>query len=168
MTRARGAMRRMRARTDSSARRSCVLLESGARVPADLRLSSSTALRVDESLLTGESLPVTKTTATFEQPERPLADRTNMAYTGSAVASGRGRGYVVATAARTELGAIAESIRTEGETETPLQHRMHRFAQVIGVGVAVSSSLAFAMGLALGESPSHVHGCRGPGGLGRA
>jgi magnesium-transporting ATPase (P-type) len=80
-----------------------VLLESGARVPADLRLFSTTALRVDESLLTGESLPVTKMTVALESADRPVADRTNMAYMGAVAASGRGRGYVVATGLRTEL-----------------------------------------------------------------
>jgi magnesium-transporting ATPase (P-type) len=133
-----------------------VLLESGARVPADLRLFSTTALRVDESLLTGESLPVTKTTASLDPPERPLADRTNMAFMGTVAASGRGRGYVVATGVRTELGAIAESIRVGAEIETPLQHRMTRFAHVIGIAVLLSSSAAFAIGVLLGEPASHM------------
>jgi magnesium-transporting ATPase (P-type) len=133
-----------------------VLLESGARVPADLRLFSTTALRVDESLLTGESLPVTKTAAALDPPERPLADRTNMAFMGTVTASGRGRGYVVSTGARTELGAIAESIRGGAETETPLQHRMKRFAHVIGIAVFLSASAAFAIGVWLGASPSHM------------
>ena len=133
-----------------------VLLESGARVPADLRLFSTTALRVDESLLTGESLPVTKTTPALMPPGRPLADRTNLVHMGTVVSSGRGRGYVVATAEQTELGAIAHSIRGEGETETPLQHRMKRFAHVIGIAVAVSSSLAFTIGVALGQSPGDM------------
>jgi calcium-translocating P-type ATPase len=133
-----------------------VLLESGARVPADLRLFSATALRIDESLLTGESLPVTKGTDALASPDLTLADRTNMAFMGTVVASGRGRGYVVGTGERTELGSIAESIRGEAETETPLQHRMTRFAHVIGVAVAISSTLAFAIGVALGQSPSDM------------
>jgi Ca2+-transporting ATPase len=133
-----------------------VLLESGARVPADLRLLATTALRVDESLLTGESLPVTKTSEALEGAALPLADRTNMVYMGTVAASGRGRGYVVATSIHTELGAIAESVRREGETETPLQHRMARFAHVVGITVAVSAALAFAIGVALGEAPSHM------------
>lgn len=133
-----------------------VLLESGVRVPADLRLFSTTALRVDESLLTGESLPVTKTTAALDPPDRPLADRTNMAFMGTVAASGRGRGYVVTTGAGTEIGAIAESIRGGVETETPLQQRMKRFAHVIGIAVFLASSAAFAIGIWVGESPSHM------------
>jgi Ca2+-transporting ATPase len=133
-----------------------VLLESGARVPADLRLFSTTALRVDESLLTGESLPVTKTTAALDSPARPIADRTNMAYTATVVASGRGRGYVAATATATAVGAIAESIRSEGEPETPLQERMARFGQLVGVVVAVSALLAFGIGLSRGEAAAQM------------
>jgi len=133
-----------------------VLLESGVRVPADLRLYSSAALRVDESLLTGESLPVTKTTTSLEPPERPIADRTNMAFMGAVVASGRGRGYVVATATQTEIGAIAESIRIGDEPVTPLQQRMTRFAHVIGMAVALSAGAAFALGVWLGQSPSDM------------
>jgi Ca2+-transporting ATPase len=133
-----------------------VLLESGVRVPADLRLFHTTALRIDESLLTGESLPVTKTTGPLEPAERPVADRTNLAYMGAVVASGRGRGYVVATGLRTELGAIAESVRGGIEPETPLQQRMTHFAHVIGVAVAVSATAAFGIGLALGESAASM------------
>jgi len=133
-----------------------VLLESGARVPADLRLASATALRVDESLLTGESLPVTKSTDALPPPERPLADRTNMAYAGTVVASGRGRGFVVATAERTELGAIASSIAEAGDTDTPLQQRMRRFAHVVGATVATAAVLAFGIGVTLGEAPGHM------------
>jgi magnesium-transporting ATPase (P-type) len=133
-----------------------VLLESGARVPADVRLFSTTALRVDESLLTGESLPVTKTTASLDPPERPLADRTNMAFMGTVAVSGRGRGYVVTTGVGTELGAIAESIRGEVATETPLQRQMKRFGHVVGIAVFLSASSAFAIGVSLGASPSHM------------
>lgn len=127
-----------------------VLLESGTRVPADLRLLSATALRVDESLLTGESLPVDKKTAVL--PERVVAaDRSNMAFMGSVVTSGRGRGYVVETSTRTELGAIAERIRTEESPRSPLQRRMHRFANVIAAGVGGAAVAAFVLGVAVGE-----------------
>ncbi|HEX6419005.1 MAG TPA: HAD-IC family P-type ATPase, partial [Acidimicrobiales bacterium] len=128
-----------------------VLLESGVRVPADMRLTSANALQVDESLLTGESLPRAKGTSPVGEHVL-LADRTSMAYTGSIVTSGRGRGVVVATASATELGAIAGLIRAEPVTETPLQRRMAGFASVIGIAVAVAAVLAFATGVALGES----------------
>jgi Ca2+-transporting ATPase len=126
-----------------------VLLEPGLRVPADLRLTRVTALEVDESMLTGESLPIRK----YARPvagAAPLADRRSMAYSGAVVASGRGRGVVAATGADTELGTIAGLIRDEPVTATPLQVRMGRFARVIGAACAVGAALAFGSGIALG------------------
>jgi magnesium-transporting ATPase (P-type) len=128
-----------------------VVLESGRRVPADLRLFSPVALAVDESLLTGESVPVSKSEDVLEE-ESGLADRVNMTYTGAVVTSGRGRGYVVATGTETELGRIAQSVREEEEAETPLQQRMNRFARIIGLAVGVSAAAAILLGLALGET----------------
>jgi magnesium-transporting ATPase (P-type) len=133
-----------------------VLLESGVRVPADLRLVSTTALLVNESLLTGESVPVAKNAAALERADRELGDRTNMAYAGSVVSSGRGRGYVIATGMRTELGSIAEHVRTEKLTQTPLQQRMNQFGRIIGAAVAVSAAAAFLVGVARGETPAHM------------
>ncbi|MBI4507040.1 MAG: HAD-IC family P-type ATPase [Chloroflexi bacterium] len=132
-----------------------VLLESGVRIPADLRLVSTTVLLVDESLLTGESLPVGKVTEALAT-DAVLADRLNMAYAGTVVTSGRGRGYVVATGTRTELGGIAESVRAQEEAETPLQARLGRFARLIGVGVVASAVLAILIGLAIGQSLSQM------------
>jgi Ca2+-transporting ATPase len=133
-----------------------VLLESGGRVPADLRLVSATALVVDESLFTGESVPVAKTTRRLDREDLVIGDRTNMAYAGTVVASGRGRGYVVATAAATELGAIARHVRTGERAETPLQHRMTRFARIVAIVVASSAVAAFALGVARGQSPADM------------
>ena len=127
-----------------------VLLESGARIPADLRLVGVNALQVDESLLTGESVSVTKRLDPV-RPEAPLSDRSCMAYTGAAVTAGRGRGVVVATGAITELGAIAGLMRSEAVTATPLQRRMDRFAKIIGVVVGTAAFVAFVSGVALGE-----------------
>jgi Ca2+-transporting ATPase len=126
-----------------------VLLEPGSRVSADLRLTTVNNLQVDESLLTGESLPVTKRTAPVGE-RAPLADRACMGYTGSIVTSGRGRGVTVATGDHTELGSIAELIRGEAESDTPLQRRMAAFAKIVGVAVGVSAVLAFLSGVALG------------------
>jgi Ca2+-transporting ATPase len=132
-----------------------VLLEPGARVPADLRLTWVNSLQIDESLLTGESLPVTKRTHPVGH-HAVLADRHCMAHTGTVVTSGRGRGVAVATGSRTELGAIAGLIRAEKVTETPLQQRMARFATVIGVAVGVSAVLAFGSGVALGGAADEM------------
>lgn len=132
-----------------------VVLESGSRVPADLRLSAVNALSIDESLLTGESLPVTKSTSAVG--ERAIAaDRASMAFTGTMVASGRGRGYVVGTGEVTELGSIAGLIRTERAGELPLQARMARFARIVGVAVVAASVIAFVSGLFLGESVAQM------------
>jgi magnesium-transporting ATPase (P-type) len=128
-----------------------VLLESGTRVPADVRLVSVTALTVDESLLTGESLSVHKHTEKVATTAS-LAERDCMAYTGSVVSSGRGRGYVVATGGSTELGRIAGSIRQEGSQPTPLEERMQRFARFIGIAVGVSAVVGILLGLLRGES----------------
>ncbi|GBD22992.1 putative cation-transporting ATPase F [bacterium HR29] len=132
-----------------------VLLESGMRVPADLRLLSVTALMTDESLLTGESLPVAKGVEPVAS-NAPLADRSCMAYAGTVVVSGRGRGVVVATGLATAVGGIAEAIRTAERPETPLQRRMNSFARVVGVLVGAGAAATFALGIALGEPPSHM------------
>ncbi len=132
-----------------------VVLEPGARVPADLRLVAVNELMVDESLLTGESLAVTKQTGVVDRAA-VVADRSDMVYTGSIVASGRARGYVVATAERTELGSIAGLIRREEAAEAPLHARMHRFAQLIAIGVLVAAAIAFVSGVAVGESASQM------------
>ncbi len=126
-----------------------VLLTSGTRVPADLRLVRTTALEVDESLLTGESKPARKSPDPVAE-DALAADRSSMAFMGSAVTSGRARAVVVATALDTELGTIAESIRAEEKPETPLQQRMRRFANIIAVAVLASTLVAFLLGLALG------------------
>jgi len=126
-----------------------VELESGGRVPADLRLISANSLQIDESLLTGESTPVTKSVGPVEA-SASLADRLSMVFTGATVTTGRGRGVVVATGAGTELGAIAGMMRSEEVLETPLQRRMTRLAHVIGIVVGISSTVVFVTGVALG------------------
>ncbi|MGF1598476.1 MAG: cation-transporting P-type ATPase [Acidimicrobiales bacterium] len=132
-----------------------VLVESGVRVPGDLRLVTVNALQVDESLLTGESAPVTKWADAVHEGA-PLPDRFCMAYTGATVTAGRATGVVVATGASTELGTIAGLIRGEEVTATPLQRRMERFAKLIGMVVFLSAISAFASGAVLGESAHHM------------
>ena len=110
-----------------------VLLEQGEVVPADMRLTKSRVLQVNEAALTGESVPVTKTeeTLTDASDDLPPADQSNMAFMGTAVTSGSGEGVVVATGEETELGQIAEQIRGAGDVTTPLQQRMDRMAKWI-------------------------------------
>ena len=132
------------------ARGDLVLVDSGTRVPADLRLAAATALQADESLLTGESAAVEKNPRPVAA-EAPLADRSSVLYAGTVVRSGRGRGYVVATGARTELGAIAEEVGSEPRATPPLQRRLARLGRVIAATVVLSASLAFLIGIAQGQ-----------------
>jgi calcium-translocating P-type ATPase len=128
-----------------------VLLESGARVPADLRLFTTNTLAVDESLLTGESLPVHKSEAAVPE-DTIVADRVNVAHAGSVVTTGRGRGWVVATGTNTVLGSIAESIRATEAVATPMQQRMTRFAHIVAVVILAASFLAVIGGILRGQS----------------
>lgn len=132
-----------------------VLLESGMRVPADVRLLATTALEIDESLLTGESMPVRKSHERLPE-ETAASDRKNIAYAGCVVTSGRGRGYVVATGMDTELGSIARHVREQETPDTPLQRRMTRLAHLIGVFVGASAIAAFGLGVSLGEPASDM------------
>ncbi|MBM3316684.1 MAG: HAD-IC family P-type ATPase [Candidatus Eisenbacteria bacterium] len=118
-----------------------VLVESGDKVPADLRLLQATSLAIDESFLTGESLPVEKRPGVLDGAA-PVSERTNMAFAGATVITGRGLGLATATGASTEVGRIARSV-SEGEgAKPPLVIRMERFSRQVGVVV-----LAFAAAL---------------------
>ncbi|MGD2062305.1 MAG: HAD-IC family P-type ATPase [Nitrospirota bacterium] len=132
-----------------------VLLESGSRVPADLRLLRAHDLEVDESLLTGESLAVLKRADAILPQESVLADRINMAFAGTLVSRGRGRGVVIATALATEVGQIAEAVLGRPGAKAPLLVRMERFtrwvAVAVGVATAVMTGVAFLRGMALTE-----------------
>ncbi|CCQ90264.1 Cation-transporting ATPase [Nitrospina gracilis 3/211] len=112
-----------------------VLLESGRKVPADLRLIHTYSFEIDESLLTGESLPIGKDHDVVLAANTPLADRKNMAFTGSMVTRGRGRGLVVATGYKTELGKIAGSLATGVSARPPLLIRMEAFTKNIAVAL---------------------------------
>lgn len=129
-----------------------ILLESGALIPADIRLLRSTMFIVDEAVLTGESGPVSKSLEPLS-PDSPLAvaDQENMAFLGTTVTSGRGAGIVVATGRATQVGAIAQEMRHTVRAETPLQSRMAHFGRWISLLILGTSTIAFAAGLALGE-----------------
>jgi Ca2+-transporting ATPase len=130
-----------------------VLLDAGNLVPADLRLLESAQLRTQEAALTGESEPVHKSVAPLREPGLPLGDRTNMAFKGTLVVHGRGRGVVVATGMATELGHIAQLLHQTEDTRTPLQRRLTRFGRILAVVVLLISATLFATGLLRGEPP---------------
>jgi len=132
-----------------------VVLEAGDRIPADRRVLDSSALCADESLLTGESTPVTKTSRPVAA-DRLAADRSSMLHMGASITGGRATALVVATAAATVLGGIAERVSAQERPATPLQRRMNRFANIIAVAVLASTVLAFGLGVALGGAPSEM------------
>ena len=123
-----------------------VLLEAGAGVPADCRLVQVDGLEVDESALTGESAPVVKSTDALASGV-PLAERSNMGFAGTTVTRGAGRGVVVATGGRTELGAIGHMVRQVRSLRTPLTQRLDRLAGQITAAVLVISAITLLWGL---------------------
>jgi calcium-translocating P-type ATPase len=133
-----------------------VVVTSGTRVPADLRLTVVHDLEVDESALTGESLAVRKTPGELSGDRLVPGDQRNVAFSGTVVTRGRGRGIVVRTGAATELGRIAEAVRGVGDTATPLQLSMHRFGRMIGLAIVALCIVVAAAGLARGMEPAEV------------
>ncbi len=128
-----------------------VLLEAGGVVPADLRLLEAAVLRVDEAALTGESAPVEKTTDPLPDPTLPVADRRNLAYKGTVVTYGRGRGVAVATGMATEFGKIATMLQETAEVTTPLQRRLGAFGRRVAVAALAICAVVFVAGIARGE-----------------
>jgi len=110
-----------------------IVLDAGRFVPADLRLIESANLQIDESALTGESVPSEKNAqAIYQDPKTPLGDKSNMAFMSTLVTYGRGEGVVVATAMDTEIGKIARILDEETEKMTPLQRRLEELGKVLG------------------------------------
>ncbi|MUN39655.1 cation-translocating P-type ATPase [Actinomadura litoris] len=131
-----------------------VELEAGGKVPADLRLLRTDELAVDESALTGESVPAAKDPAAL--PEAALADRAGMAYSGTLVTRGRGAGIVVATGARTELGDIHRLVHDTGAVQTPLTRKIARFGALVTVAVLALAVLTFAVGTLRGRGAAEM------------
>ncbi|HEX6259498.1 MAG TPA: cation-transporting P-type ATPase [Woeseiaceae bacterium] len=122
-----------------------VLLEAGDKVPADLRLLRVSGLQVQESVLTGESMPVEKHTRPVRR-EAPLGDRACMAYSGTLVTSGTGRGVVVATGAQTEIGKISGMLSTVEVLTTPLVQQMNTFARWLTVLILLVATVLLVFG----------------------
>lgn len=132
-----------------------VLLQSGDKTPADIRLLKNRSLRVEEAALTGESVPVDKSTEAVE-PGASLGDRKCMAYSGTLIAYGQARGVVVATGAKTELGRINEMLATAEELTTPLLKQIAAFGKVLtyvilGIGFVTFLIGYFLRGYPLGD-----------------
>jgi Ca2+-transporting ATPase len=130
-----------------------VLLEAGNQVPADLRLLEIAQLRVDESALTGESVTVAKHADVLTGAAHALGDRFNMAFKGTTATHGRGRGLVVATGMKTELGKVAGLLAQEVDRSTPLQLRLAGFGKRLALAVLGICAVIFGAGVLRGEAP---------------
>ncbi|MDI1322218.1 MAG: cation-translocating P-type ATPase [Algoriphagus sp.] len=129
-----------------------LLLEAGNMVPADVRLIECFSLKIDESSLTGESVPIDKSTEPITRENLMPADQLNMAFKGTLVANGRAKGLVVATGMSTELGKIADLLQ-EKQPPTPLQARMKRFGKLISIVIIGICLVLFGLGMLRGEEP---------------
>ncbi len=127
-----------------------VLLEAGDKVPADVRLTRLAELRVNESALTGESVPVAKDEVVLPEAV-PVADRRNMAYSGTLVTTGSGAGIVVATGAETELGEIHRLVGAAETLATPLTQKLAAFSKILTVGILGLATVTFGVGLLRGQ-----------------
>ena len=132
-----------------------VWLESGNRVPADMRLVSAHGLEIDESLLTGESLAVSKDPTWTGDAATPVGDRRNMAFAGSIVVRGRAQGMVAATGSATHVGQLALDVIGAPGGQPPLLERLERFTHVVAAAVLVAASAVAVLGVVLHNHSVH-------------
>ncbi len=128
-----------------------VILEAGNIVPADIRIMEAVQLRVDESSLTGESVAIEKQTEALTFANGPVGDKTCLAFKGTIVTYGRGRGLVTATGMQTELGKIATLLNKSEDGKTPLQKRLVNFGKWISIAALTICALVFVIGITRGE-----------------
>lgn len=128
-----------------------VILETGDIIPADLRLIETINLKVQESSMTGESLPVEKQIQPILSDNVPLGDRNNMAFTTGMVTYGRGVGLVVGTAMNTEVGKIASMLQNTEKTKTPMEKSLDKLGKTIGIAVIIICALIFTVGILYGN-----------------
>ncbi|NLO28161.1 MAG: cation-transporting P-type ATPase [Actinobacteria bacterium] len=143
--------RRMRLSASELVPGDVVVLQAGDKIPADVRLTYSRDLRVDESALTGESVPVGKETAPLAA-ETELADRVNMAYASSLVTGGQGAGVVIATGDATEVGRISHLISETAEIATPLTRKIAQFSKVLLFVILGLALITAVVGIVRGEA----------------
>ncbi len=132
-----------------------VLLEAGNVVPADLRFIETFSLQIDESALTGESVPAEKTEKRMDEIDLSIGDRLNMGFKSTLVTNGRAKGIVIATGMQTEIGLIARMLQ-EDEVATPLQKRMADFGRKLSYIILFICLLLFVIGLLRGEKPLNM------------
>ena len=128
-----------------------IMLETGNTVPADARVLEEANLRVQESVLTGESEAVEKDTAPLRGENLPLGDRTNSVYMGTVVTYGHGLALVTDTGMKTQLGKIADMLQSVGIEKTPLQRRLEQLARGLALAALVLVAVVFTLGLLRGE-----------------
>lgn len=129
-----------------------VILETGAVIPADLRLIDAVNLKVQESSLTGESIPVDKKSEKLPGDDVPLGDRINMAFSSGMVTYGRGKGVVVKTGMQTEVGKIAGMLSETIDTETPMSRRLEQLGKILGIAALIICGVIFLVGILYGNS----------------
>jgi Ca2+-transporting ATPase len=121
-----------------------VLIEAGEKVPADMRLLTSTSLKVDESPLTGESISLSKNAKEIIDPKAVVGDRRNMLFTGTTVTYGRAKAVVVKIGMETEMGKIATLMQKQEKEQTPLQKNLDKLGKVLGITIVIICSIVFA------------------------
>lgn len=131
-----------------------LILQAGDKVPADIRLCASKHLKIDEAILTGESNAVEKNTQTIPE-NTPLAERTNMAFSGTLVTAGTGEGIVVATGIQTEIGKINQLLIKVQTITTPLLRKMGVFARWLSVFILTVAALLFLIGFYVHQISAH-------------
>src|SRR4030043_1894735 len=124
-----------------------VLMEAGNYVPAAIRLLEAANLRIEEAALTGESVPVQKDANIHLEADIPLGDRKNTSFMGTLVSYGRGRGVVVGTGMRTQIGLIAEMLQKVENDPTPLQKRLDQLGKLLGVATLAICGLVFVVAI---------------------
>lgn len=128
-----------------------VVVETGRYIPADLRLIEAVNLKIDESILTGESVPVEKTDGAIGEKNMALGDLKNMAFMSSFAIYGRGVGVVTSIGMDTEIGKIAAMIGSTDQIKTPLQKRMEKLSKYLGIGALLVCLLIFGIAVVQGK-----------------
>ena len=133
-----------------------VVLDTGDYVPADLRIIEAVNLKSQEAAMTGESVPVEKSSDVIDGEDVPLGDRLNMLFSSSLITYGRGKGIVVETGMNTEVGKIAQIINQSEEGTTPLQEKLNKLGKTLGIAALVICVIIFVVGILYGKEPVHM------------